>query len=172
MMLRALFLSVLVMLARTASAQDRVMTADRLVAIILDLDPDATVTPRGVELLIEDIPVMVMMAPDADRMRAMVPIASVQDVSAQEMERMMQANFGAALEAHDAIAQGILWAGFIQPLGPLEKDQFISGLGQMINLGQSLGSLYSGGALQYGGGDGGTLHRELIDDLLKKGEQI
>jgi hypothetical protein len=33
--------------------------------------------------------VLVVMAPGADRMRAMVPIASVEDVTPEEMNRMM-----------------------------------------------------------------------------------
>jgi len=47
----------------------------------MDIDPDAAITPSGIELTIEDIPVLVVMAPAADRMRAMVPIASVEDVT-------------------------------------------------------------------------------------------
>jgi hypothetical protein len=68
------------------------MTVDRLAGIILDLDPDAAISANGIELSIDDIPVLVVVTPVADRMRAMVPIAGFEDVSAQEMERMMQAN--------------------------------------------------------------------------------
>jgi len=93
------------------------MTPDRLFAILTDIDPDAAITPNGVEITIEDIPVLVVMAPGADRMRALVPIASVEDVSAEEMNRMMQANFDTALDARYAVAQGRGWGGFIHPLG-------------------------------------------------------
>jgi hypothetical protein len=41
-----------------------------------------------------------------------------------------------------------------------------------VNLAESYGTLYSGGALQFGGGDSGALQRQLIDDLLKKGQEI
>jgi hypothetical protein len=73
-----------------AFAQDTSMTAERLAQIIMDIDPDAAITPSGIELTIEDIPVLVVMAPAADRMRAMVPIASVEDVTPEEMSRMMR----------------------------------------------------------------------------------
>ena len=171
-MLRALFLSLLMMSAQTASAQHDAMTPERLVAIILDLDPDATVTPGGIELSIEDIPVMVMMAPAADRMRAMVPIASVQDVTPQEMERMMQANFDTALDARYAVAQGRVWGVYIHPLGALQRAQFLSGLAQTVNLARTYGTLYSGGAQVFGGGDSAGLYDGLLNDLLNRGQEL
>jgi hypothetical protein len=85
---------------------------------------------------------------------------------------MMQANFDSALDARYAVAQGRLWAVFIHPLSPLERDQFISGIGQTVNVAQTYGSLYTGGAMQFGGGDSVPLQRQLIDRLLEKGEEI
>jgi hypothetical protein len=105
-------------------------------------------------------------------MRAMTPVAKAEDLTPEDLSRVLQANFDTALDARYAIAKDILWAAFIHPLKPLEKDEFISGLGQVVNLAQSYGTLYSGGALQYGGGDSGALQRALIDDLLKKGEEL
>ncbi|MEL7259304.1 MAG: hypothetical protein AAFN80_15945, partial [Pseudomonadota bacterium] len=87
-------------------------------------------------------------------------------------KRMMQANFDSALDGRYAIANDMVWATYIHPLSALEKDQLISGLGQIINLSKSYGTLYSGGAMQFGGGDSGALQRELIDELLKKGQEI
>ena len=91
-------------LATPAFAQDAAMTPERLTDIILAIDPDAAINANGIELTIEDIPVLVVMAPSADRMRAMVPIASVEDVTPEEMNRMMQANFDTALDARYAVA--------------------------------------------------------------------
>jgi hypothetical protein len=104
------------------------MTAERLAQIIMDIDPDAAITPSGIELTIEDIPVLVVMAPAADRMRAMVPIASVEDITPEEMSRMMQANFDIALDARYAVAQDRVWGVFIHPLGALEREQFLSAI--------------------------------------------
>ncbi|MEM7524503.1 MAG: hypothetical protein AAF360_12240, partial [Pseudomonadota bacterium] len=86
--------------------------------------------------------------------------------------RLMQANFDTALDARYAVAQGRLWSVYIHPLSALGKDEFISGLGQTVNLARTYGSLYTGGALTFGGGDSNDIHRALIDDLLKKGEAI
>lgn len=148
------------------------MTYERLGKIIFALDPDAQPSGPGFQLTVSDVPVLVITDSNADRMRAMVPIRSAADLTAEDLQRMMQANFDSALDARYAIANGTLWAAFIHPLSPLEKDQLISGLAQTVNIAKTYGSLYSGGAQQFGGGDSGNLQRELIDELLKKGEEI
>ncbi|MES0825900.1 hypothetical protein [Ruegeria sp. SCP11] len=148
------------------------MDYERLGKIIFALDPEAQPRGPGFQLTVSDVPVLVITDINADRMRAMVPIRSAEDLTPEDMHRMMQANFDSALDARYAIANGMLWAAFIHPLSPLEKDQLISGLAQTVNIAKTYGSLYSGGAQQFGGGDSGNLQRELIEDLLKKGEEI
>ncbi len=159
-------------LATPAFAQDAAMTPERLVDIILALDPDAAINANGIELTIEDIPVLVVMAPSADRVRAMVPIASVEDVTPEEMNRMMQANFDTALDARYAVAQGRVWGVFIHPLGALERAEFLSSLAQTVNLARTYGTLYSGGAQVFGGGDSNGIYDELFGDLLNRGQDI
>ena len=105
-------------------------------------------------------------------MRAIVPIRSTEGLESEDLIRMMQANFDSALDARYGIAQGRLWGAFIHPLSPLQKDEFISGVGQAVNLARTYGSLYTGGALTFGGGDSNDLNRALIDELLEKGEKI
>jgi hypothetical protein len=159
-------------LATPAFAQDAAMTPERLTDIILAIDLDAAINANGIELTIEDIPVLVVMAPSADRVRAMVPIASVEDVTPEEMNRMMQANFDTALDARYAVAQGRVWGIFIHPLGALERAEFLSGLAQTVNLARTYGTLYSGGAQVFGGGDSNGIYNELFGDLLNRGQDI
>ena len=102
----------------------------------------------------------------------MVAIRSADELSKEELYRMMQANFDTALDARYAIANGTVWAAFIHPLSTLEKDQLISGLAQTINIAVTYGTSYTGGAIQFGGGDSDGLQRQLIEELLKKGEEI
>jgi hypothetical protein len=148
------------------------MTYEKLGRIIFALDPDAQPQGPGFLLTVADVTVLVVVDPVADRMRAMVPVADVESLSEEELIRVMQANFDSALDARYAIANGMLWTTYIHPLSPLEKDQFISGLGQTVNAALTYGTLYSGGAMQFNGGDSPSIQRELIDDLLKKGEEI
>lgn len=157
--------------AATPSAE-AAMTPDRLRAIVRAIDPDAVARGPSVQFTLEGIPVMIVFDAVADRMRAMVPIASAQGLSAQDLLRMMQANFDTALDARYAVAQGRVWGVFIHPLSPLEKDQFLSALVQVINLARSYGQTYSGGAEVFGGGDSGRIYRDLLEDLQKKGEAL
>lgn len=181
---RLLVLIVLLLLPLTVAAQDTApepealpeaeppMTLDRLDAIIRALDPEAQSNGSAWQFVVAGVTVLVVTDEAADRMRAITPVRKAEEVSPEELTRLMQANFDSALDARYALAKGVLWSAFIHPLRPLEKDQLISGIGQVVNLAQSYGTLYSGGALQYGGGDSGALQRALIDDLLKKGEEI
>ena len=157
--------------APSASAEEP-MTLERLSEIVQAVDPEAEFAGNAMRLTVENIPVVVVTDPVNDRMRAMVSIRSIESVDPEELYRMMQANFDSALDARYAIGQGRLISVFIHPLAALEKNQFLSGVGQVVNLALTYGGAYTGGALTYGGGDSRELHRQLIDDLLKKGEPI
>ena len=115
---------------------------------------------------------IVIADPVADRMRAMVPIRTAEGLDAEELMRLMQANFDSALDARYAVAQGRLWGIFIHPLSSLQKDQLISALVQTINVARTYGQSYSGGALTFGGGDSNGIYRELFEELQKRGEAL
>ncbi len=148
------------------------MTLERMNEILLLLDAETKTNGRQFHLTIEDVPILIITDPVADRMRAIIPIRNAAEMTVEEMRRVMQANFDTALDARYAIAKEQLWATFIHPLSPLEKDQFISGIGQAVNLAKTYGSLYTGGAMSFGGGDSVPLQRQLIDNLLEKGQEI
>ncbi|KIN61891.1 hypothetical protein Z946_747 [Sulfitobacter noctilucicola] len=148
------------------------MTMSRLAEIVRALDPDVIARGPALEFTLDDIPIVVIADPRADRMRAMVPIASTEGLSESDLLRMMQANFDAALDARYAVAHGRLWGVFIHPLSPLKKDQFLSGLVQTITVAKTYGNAYTGGAAIFGGGDTGNIYRELLQDLRKKGEAL
>lgn len=171
-MIRAAFAVLLLGLASVAARAEAPMTLERLTEIVRAIDPDAQVAGTRMQLTVEEVPVLIFTDPTHDRMRAIVPIRTADGLSPEELFRMMQANFDAALDARYSIANGRLWAAFIHPLSPLEKDEFLSGMGQAVNLALTYGSSYTGGALTFGGGDSNTLHRDLIDKLLKQGEKI
>lgn len=148
------------------------MTMARLGEIVLALDPEARAQGPAIEFTLDDIPVIVIADARADRMRAMVPIASADGLGPDDLMRMMQANFDSALDARYAVANGRLWGVFIHPLSPLEKDQFLSGLVQTVTVARTYGTAYSGGAQIFGGGDTNGIYRELLEELKKKGEAL
>lgn len=148
------------------------MTMDRLSGIVSAVDPDAVRQGNVIQFTLQDIPVMVVADPAADRMRAMVPIRSAEGLEPDELLRLMQANFDSALDARYAVAQGRLWGVFIHPLRPLEREQFLSGLVQTINVARTYGQTYSGGANIFGGGDSNDIYRGLLEELLEKGQEL
>lgn len=156
----------------TAQAAEPHMTLPRMAEIVLALDPEAEATGGGFLLTIDDVPVLIITDTAANRMRAMVPIRAAEGMTANEIQRVMQANFDSALDARYAIAQGRLWGVFLHPFNELERDQLISGIAQTVNVAKTYGTLYSSGAGQFGGGDSGDLQRQLIEDLLERGQDI
>ena len=107
-MFRMLLVSLCFALPILASAQDVTepqtpMTLDLMAEIITALDPDALQRGPTFEFVIQDVPVIVITDPRADRMRAMVPIRSAEGLSPDELTRLMQANFDTALDARYAI---------------------------------------------------------------------
>jgi hypothetical protein len=179
MLLRPLTLCAILLLAPMAGAQQTPtppsepdMTLERMGAIIAALDPEAVQRGAGFEFTIDDIPVLVITDPGADRMRAMVPIRAADGLEPEELMRLMQANFDTALDARYAVAQGRLWGVYIHPLSPLRRDQFISGIAQTVNVARSYGQTYSGGAEVFGGGDSNDIYRQLIERLQELSEEL
>ena len=108
----------------------------------------------------------------ADRMRIVIPILPSNQLDEELLYRLMQANFDSVLDARYAIAQDVLWSTFIHPLSSLTEEDFLSGIGQTINSATSFGTSFSSGELVFGGGDSNELRqRQLIDDLLERGQQ-
>ncbi len=148
------------------------MTLDRMGAILTALDPETARQGGLVRLTIEGFSQMVVTDVPSDRMRAMLSVSAAETVDPEEMSRLMQANFDSALDARYALANGRLWSVFIHPFAALEKNRLISGIAQTVNVAKTYGTLYSGGALQLGGGDSNDLQRDLIERLLKRGVDI
>ncbi|MFT6933037.1 MAG: hypothetical protein ACJAXT_001739 [Paracoccaceae bacterium] len=170
--LTALILTLALSTPAFAQEAEPSMTPERLAGILLVLDAEAQTAPGQIQLSIADVPVLVVMDVAANRMRAMVPIASADQLTDQDLARMMQANFDTALDARYAIAQGRIWGVFIHPLAELEREQLISGIAQTVNLARTYGTLYSGGAIVFGGGDSSGLYQDLFEELLERGQDI
>lgn len=150
------------------------MNNAQLDALIRRIDKKAEGRAGYWKLNIEGHLVAVITDEKADRMRIVSAVAKADDVSLETMQRLMQANFDSALDARYSIAKGAVWSVFIHPLAALSDAEFLSGMGQVINLGLTYGTTFSSGAIIFNGGDTAVeqQRRELIDRLLKKGLAI
>lgn len=158
--------------APPAVASEPPMSLERMALILSALDAETIQQGPTFQLTLADVPLLVITDPANDRMRAMVPIRAADGLDPEELMRLMQANFDTALDARYAVANGRLWGVFIHPLSPLKRDQLISGLVQTVNVARTYGQTYSGGAQVFGGGDSNDIYRDLLQELLKKGQEL
>ena len=171
-------LSVLICAAGIASctsaiaAEEEAFTAEQVGRIVTALDPRAAPHGQGWRMQVGGRIALVSVDTDLGRLRVMVPVRGEHGLGAADLKRMMQANFDSALDARYAVARGLVWAVFAHPLRRLDKTQLITGLAQAVTLARTHGTLYSSGALHFGGGDSDTPQRGLLEDLLRRGEAL
>ncbi|MEO0966597.1 MAG: type III secretion system chaperone [Planctomycetota bacterium] len=106
--------------------------------------------PGHWQFVVADRPVIVLTDEQAGRMRIITPIAELPD-DPELLRRLMEANFDTALDARYAAWRGRLWSAFIHPLPTLTKEDFYSGVGQVVTLAATTGTTYSSSGLNFGG---------------------
>ena len=144
---------------------------DQMGEVITALDGEAERNGNNWQLTLEERMMLVVTDTNAGRMRIITPIAPVDQLPEGAMERLMQANFDTALDARYAVGQGLVWGAFIHPLDSLTTRDFASGLLQTHTLGETFGTTFSSGALNYGGGDSGAIIGEQLKELLEELEK-
>ena len=151
-------------------SHSKVMNNHHLGELVKRLDNKAKGRPGFWTFTIEGKVLRVITDEKANRMRIITPIIKSDQLEKQDLYRLMQANFDTALDARYAIAKGIVWSSYLHPLKSLTDKDFITAIGQVVNLASTYGSSFSSGLLFFNGGDSKSLkRRELIDKLLKKG---
>lgn len=84
------------------------------------------------------------------RMRIMAPVASAQDLDREELQVLLEANYGRALDAKFAISDGVVWSLFNRPLPGLDRTVFLDGLEQVVTLKKNFGTSYRSTDLTFG----------------------
>ncbi len=147
------------------------MTMERLGAIITRLD-DKVEKPRNGfwRFTVTGATVIVVGDETFDRLRILVGIQSAKDLTQDQLMQIAESNYDTALDARYAISQEILWSMYAHPLKSLGDRQFISAIGQTVNLAISYGDGYSSGGILFEGGDVKDVERnKMIEDLIAKG---
>ena len=141
------------------------MNGEKLAELIQRLDEDAIVNGNSVVFEITERELMMVYDSEANRMRIISPIIQVSALPEEVMERMLQANYDAVLDARYAIANEIVWSTFIHPLSSLTEDDFVSAIAQTVTAAETFGTSYTSGAVVFGGGDSSGIHEDLINEL-------
>ena len=148
-----------------------VMNNQRLGELIKRLDQNTEGKPGYWTFKIEGQTIQVITDEKANRMRIISPIAKSEQFNKDQLYRLMQANFDSTLDARYSIAKGIVWSAYLHPLASLTDKDFVTAVGQVVNLVKTFGTSFSSGLLIFQGGDSkGLERRKLIDKLLEKGQ--
>lgn len=137
------------------------MTGERLGAVIQQIDANAIARGNGFIFRVGERDMMTVFDENADRMRVISPIISAEDLPPELLERMLQANYDAVLDARYAIANGQVWAVFIHPLSSLTDDQLLSGIAQTAIAVETFGTTFTSGIVTFGGGDSQGIYEDL-----------
>ena len=95
---------------------------------------------RGVR---NDIPVFVFSDDENDRMRIMSPIGVVEELDADLLHVLLQANYDRALDARYAMRGQELWSVVVHPLATLATDDLPSLFDQVVALAKNTGSTFA-----------------------------
>lgn len=85
-----------------------------------------------------------------DRVRVIAPVVELEEMSDEQRDAVLEANFHTALDARYATSDGVLYAAFLHPLAELSADLLRSGIEQVVNLVATFGTSYSGGTVVFG----------------------
>ena len=135
-----------------APSQRGSMTPARMVEIARSVGENVQAGNGAMELVFEGVPLAVFWDESHDRMRIISPIGSVSDLSEEQMQILLEANFHVALDGRYATSGGTLFAAFIHPLSPLDDEGMRSGIRQVSALVRNFGSSYSSDELNFGTG--------------------
>lgn len=125
------------------------MDIDRLDAILKEQVGDVTTQPGQWRFSINDISIIVVADPNANRMRIFAPVMNAGELTSEQIQKMMLANFHTALDARYAISNGLVVSAFIHPLSSLQEGDLLSALNQVSSLAATFGTSYTSGELLF-----------------------
>lgn len=85
-----------------------------------------------------------------NRMRIIAPIKAYAEVTPEEKDPMLSANFHSSLDARYSASNGTLYAAYLHPLASLSREDLLSAVYQVASLRLSYGRDYSSGLLTFG----------------------
>ena len=135
--------------AQTQSIPLQEMTIERLEVILRDQVRNVRGNSERWQFTIEGQSMIVLTDTKYNRMRIVAPIMPTEELSTQQIQAMLVANFHSALDARYAVSNGTVVAIFVHPLNSLQENDFRSGLLQVANLANSFGTSYSSGGLGF-----------------------
>lgn len=125
-------------------------TLKQLETILRDEASDVQVAPGQISFKYDGRTMLILTSAQHDRMRILAPIKKAEEITTEQRDNMLLANFHTALDGRYAVSNGIVFATFLHPLSSLQDRDFRSALSQVNQLVQNFGTTYSSGALGFG----------------------
>lgn len=94
--------------------------------------------------------VVVVADQNHDRIRAMSSVGEIDPRDSKMLFKLLEANFGRALDARYAITRNVLWSLFLHPLKDCRPTQLEDGIKQVVTLAENTGSTYASSELVFG----------------------
>ncbi|MEM8602337.1 MAG: hypothetical protein AAGF24_00690 [Cyanobacteria bacterium P01_H01_bin.121] len=130
------------------------MTAERFLAVVRAEATDVQVRDNQLRFQLEDQLLLAIADEASDRMRLVAIIQPVSELTAEQVQNVLIANFHTTLDARYAITDDHLVAVFVHPLASLQAEDLRSALYQVARTANSFGTTYSSGELRFAPGEG------------------
>ena len=103
------------------------------------------------QLLLDEMPMIVLTDETNDRMRIIAPIIEASKLDEDLLLDCLTANFHSALDVKYAISEGLLWSVYVHPLSPLTEMEIESAVKQVYAAALTFGTTFSSTPLLFGG---------------------
>ncbi len=97
----------------------------------------------GWEFAVSGLPMLCITDETNNRMRIISPVMAMEDVTEEQIQETLKANFHSALDVKYAVSEDIMWVVYIHQLQELTKDQVLSAVSQVYNAHATFGTTYS-----------------------------
>ena len=91
--------------------------------------------------------ILILTNEELNRLRILTPIQERATIGAEEMERMLVANFSTALDAKYSFYDQYVVSTYSHPMDSLSEDQLVDALEQVVMLARTFGTTYSSAAI-------------------------
>ena len=129
---------------------DEQMTGEMLARTIEQVAGEFEISGNVMQFTFSDVPMICIYDVGQNRMRLVAPIAATSDITSQQLDIAMEANYHTALDGRYATSDGVLYAAYIHPLNVLRKPELMSALRQVASLVSTFGTTYTSGELIFG----------------------
>ena len=144
------FLFCLGAIALSAQAEEN-MTNGRMEQLLLEIGDKLEGVRGNWQVLYGEHILFVITDSTHNRMRIFTPITEEEKLKGDERQRMLEANFHAALDAKYALYSGFVVSLFTHPLQELTESQFVDAVRQVAVAARNFGDTYSSTDLIFGG---------------------